>query len=137
VLKTPLEFSAAAALPGPIALVLVNSLGNIARQRPHLISEVLPTLLRTASATAAAGTSSQAASMAHALKTSFVQLLRGGFVPDAAWHERMVAALNQLGLQDAADAAVRQQERSAKRERAAVERYGVENGSDVMWGGHV
>jgi hypothetical protein len=133
VLKTPLEASAPSALPGPIALVLVNALGSIARQRPYLVNELLPALLHTASDTAAAGTSSQAASMTHALKTLFVQLLRGGLVHDAAWHERTVAALSQLGQQDAADAALRQQERSVKRERAVVERCGVQSGRDDLW----
>jgi hypothetical protein len=98
--------------------VLVTALGAICRQRPHLIPDLLPTLLRVAADTAAAESSSQAASMVHALKSALLQLLRGGLV-QAAWQDRTVAALGALGQQEAAESAVRQVERSFKRERAA------------------
>ena len=63
-------------LAGPSAVVLIDAAGNIARQRPLLVPELLPPLLRLSERAGAAASSSQAASVAHALKGALVQLLR-------------------------------------------------------------
>ena len=105
---------------GAFSAVLVSVLANLARQRPPLCSETLPSLLQIASAVTGATANAQTASMLHALKFSCVQLLRAGLQPE--WRERVVAALGALGYEDAAASALRQFERSLKRERALAER---------------
>ena len=111
------------ALAGPSAVVLIDAAGNIARQRPMLVPELLPPLLRFAQHVAAAGSSSQAASMAHALKGALVQLLRSGVLASGAWQESALSALKAMGHQEVAEQAVRQSERSLKRERTQLDRF--------------
>ena len=109
-------------LAGPSAVVLIDAAGNIARQRPLLVAELLPPLLRLSERTGAAASSSQAASVAHALKSALVLLLRSGVLAGAAWQESVLGALKSMGHQEAAEQAVRQSERSMKRERAQLDR---------------
>ena len=111
------------ALTGPSAVVLIDAAGNIARQRPLLVPELLPPLLRFAQHVAAAATSSQAASMAHALKGALVQLLRSGVLASGAWQESVLGTLKTMGHQEVAEQAVRQSERSMKRERTQLDRF--------------
>ena len=102
---------------GPFSLVLVSVLATLARRRLPLSGELLPPLLAIADAAAAsAPATSQTASLSHALKGACVQLLRSG--PPAEWQGRIVAALRALGHEEAASSALRQLERSLKRERA-------------------
>lgn len=109
-------------LVGPSAVVLIDAAGNVARQRPLLLAELLPPLLRLSERAGAAASSSQAASMAHALKGALVQLLRSGVLASGAWQDSVLGALRAMGHQDAAEQAVRQSERSMKRERAQLDR---------------
>ena len=111
------------ALAGPSAVVLIDAAGNVARQRPLLVPELLPPLLRFAQHLAAAAASSQAASMAHALKGALVQLLRSGVLASGAWQESVMGALKAMGHQEVAEQAVRQSERSMKRERTQLDRF--------------
>ena len=97
-------------------------MGSLARQRPDMLPLLMPWLLSAAERAAGAESSAQAASLSHAVKTVLVQLLRSGALQTGAWQERAVAALAALGQQVAADAALRQLERSTKRERAQLER---------------
>ena len=110
-------------LAGPSAVVLIDAAGNLARQRPLLVPELLPPLLRFAQHVAAAGSSSQAASMAHALKGALVQLLRSGVLASGAWQEGALSSLKAMGHQEVAEQAVRQSERSLKRERTQLDRF--------------
>jgi len=103
-------------------VVLIDAAGNLARQRPLLVPELLPPLLRLSERAGVAGSSSQAASVAHALKGTFVQLLRSGILAAGAWQESVLSALKAMGHQEAAEQAVRQSERSMKRERAQLDR---------------
>jgi len=116
------ELQACAARPnsGPFMLVLVSVLGNLARLRPPLCGELLPPLLQLASAVASAPDSSQTASVIHAFKLSAVLLLRSGV--QVEWRDPVVAALSALGHEEAAASALRQLERSLKRERTQAER---------------
>ena len=97
-------------------------MGSLARQRVDMLPLLMPWLLSAAERAAGAAGSAQAASLSHAVKAVLVQLLRSGALQAGAWQERVVAALAALGQQAAADAALRQLERSTKRERAQLER---------------
>jgi len=108
--------------PGPFAVVLVASLGSLARLRAPLCAEMVPPLLQTAAQAAEALPSAQAASLVHALKQAFVHLLRCGHAGMGEWQDRVVGALEALGHAEAATSALRQVERLAKRERAQAER---------------
>jgi len=119
------ELQACAARPhaGPFSVVLVSVLANLSRLRPPLCAETLPPLLQLAASLAAAATNAQTASVSHAIKMSGVQLLRSGV--QGEWRDRTVAALAALGHEEAAASAMRQAERSMKRERSqVVERCG-------------
>ena len=60
--------------------------------------------------------------MAHALKGTMVQLLRSGVLASGAWQESVLSALKAMGHQEVAEQAVRQSERSMKRERTQLDR---------------
>ncbi|KAH7422666.1 hypothetical protein KP509_12G019100 [Ceratopteris richardii] len=90
-------------IPGPIAVVLVNSLSSIAKQRPSLYGRVLPVLLGLVPHWDAIKCVQGTSGIPQALKNAFVNLLKcthSGAVP---WRERVASALKQMKEGDTAD----------------------------------
>ncbi|BBN13431.1 symplekin [Marchantia polymorpha subsp. ruderalis] len=114
----PFESSA---LPGPVAIVLVNSLAAVAKRRPSLYGRVLPVLLGLApSCENIKG--GQVASVVHALKNAFISLLKCQHSGAGPWRDRLVGALRSMNAGDVADSTMRSIDRAlrnADRERAS------------------
>lgn len=109
-------------LSGPLLLVLVSSFVDLSRMRPPLSPELLPVVLRVGADVPNAPPGAQANSLAHALRTALLALLRSPHVAGSDWQGRIVAVLSGLGQQDAAESVVRQSERHVKRERESADR---------------
>ncbi|KAL3691207.1 hypothetical protein R1sor_004858 [Riccia sorocarpa] len=108
-------------LPGPVAIVLVNSLAAVAKRRPSLYGRVLPVLLGLApSCENIKG--GQVASVVHALKNAFISLLKCQHSGAGPWRDRLVGALRSMNAGDVADSTMRSIDRAlrnADRERAS------------------
>ncbi|EFJ23751.1 hypothetical protein SELMODRAFT_442688 [Selaginella moellendorffii] len=113
------------ALPGPVAIVIVNSgflfgkgmssLAAIAKRRPSFYGRILPVLLSLGpSCEAIKG--GQVASVVTALKNAFVQLLKCTYPAAAPWRDRLTSALRQMNAGDVADLAVERSSRGGERE---------------------
>lgn len=107
-------------LPGPVAIVLVNSLASIAKRRPSLYGRVLPVLLGLGP-NCETMKGAQLESVVHALRNAFLSLLKCTHSGAAPWRDRLITALRAMNAGDAAEAAVRQTDRmlrNAEKERA-------------------
>eukprot|EP00250_Pteridium_aquilinum_P033702 c611_g1_i1 orf=440-4438(-) len=94
-------------IPGPVAVVLVNSLASIAKQRPSMYGRVLPVLLGLVPILELMK-GAQVKSVAQALKNAFVNLLKCTHSGAGPWRERVVSALRAMKEGDAAEAAISQ-----------------------------
>ncbi|KAL2622737.1 hypothetical protein R1flu_002942 [Riccia fluitans] len=108
-------------LPGPVAIVLVNSLAAVAKRRPSLYGRVLPVLLGLAP-NCENIKGGQVASVVHALKNAFISLLKCQHSGAGPWRDRLVGALRSMNAGDVADSTMRSIDRAlrnADRERAS------------------
>ncbi|CAM6090118.1 unnamed protein product [Calypogeia fissa] len=108
-------------LPGPVAIVLVNSLAAVAKRRPSLYGRVLPVLLGLAP-NCENIKGGQVASVVHTLKNAFLSLLKCTHPGAGPWRERLVGALRSMNAGDVAESTLRQMDRAlrnAERERAS------------------
>ncbi|KAJ7553566.1 hypothetical protein O6H91_06G103400 [Diphasiastrum complanatum] len=100
-------------VPGPVAIVLVNSLAAIAKRRPSLYGRILPTLLSLGpSCESIKG--GQVASVVHALKNALLSLLKCTHSGAAPWRERLLGMLRLMDAGDIAEAALRQIDKSQR-----------------------
>ncbi|CAK9236326.1 unnamed protein product [Sphagnum troendelagicum] len=103
-------------LPGPVAIVLVNSLAGIAKRRPSMFGRILPVLLSLAPDCEPIK-GGQVASVIHALKTAFLSLLKCSQPAALPWQDRLIKALQSMNAGDLADQALRQIDRAQRAER--------------------
>ncbi|KAH8955472.1 hypothetical protein BDL97_08G140600 [Sphagnum fallax] len=103
-------------IPGPVAIVLVNSLAGIAKRRPSMFGRILPVLLSLAPDCEPIK-GGQVASVIHALKTAFLSLLKCSQPAALPWQDRLIKALQSMNAEDLADQALRQIDRAQRAER--------------------
>ncbi|KAI5077131.1 hypothetical protein GOP47_0006955 [Adiantum capillus-veneris] len=95
-------------IPGPVAVVLVNSLASIGKQRPSLYGRVLPVLLGLVPNWEVIKGVQATSSIAQALKNAFLNLLKCTHSGAGPWRERVVSALKRMKEGDAAEPIVNQ-----------------------------
>ncbi|MCO5605257.1 hypothetical protein L7F22_059437 [Adiantum nelumboides] len=101
---------------GPVAVVLVNSLASIGKQRPSLYGRVLPVLLGLVPNWEVIKGIQAASSLAQALKNAFMNLLKCTHSGAGPWRDRVVQALRLMKECDAAEPMINQ----AKAEKLQV-----------------
>ncbi|CAK9233640.1 unnamed protein product [Sphagnum troendelagicum] len=115
-------------LPGPVAIVLINSLAGIAKRRPSMFGRILPVLLALAPDCESIK-GGQVASVIHTLKTAFLSLLKCSQPGALPWRDRLTKALHSMNAGEVADQALRQLDRAqrADRDRASKDPWTVKD----------
>eukprot|EP00850_Spirogloea_muscicola_P005600 SM000026S08849 [mRNA] locus=s26:63028:70962:- [translate_table: standard] len=99
-------------LPGPVAIVVIQSLSSIARQRVAFFGRVAPVLLALAPGCEVMRGGAQVASVVHALKASLVALLKCTNAGAMPWRDRIADALRRMNGGESVDAALRYLDRA-------------------------
>lgn len=127
-----LRAPAVGTLTSSLAIVLLNSLGNIAKRRPSLFGRIAPALIALAPNCEGVQVV-LIKSVEHTLRNNLMGLLKCSHSAATPWREKVLAALREMDAGDMAESALRQMnrlQRNAEKDRMAQEKDKVAQEKD-------